>query len=130
MAGGEREAFGPALPTAQVSCFEKPPPAAPGEVFFHPVFFAATPFPKWRYALPITVGSLMWFWLTTLVLAVALFFPVNKMVWVVSVRRMERKLARVTTDEEREKLRRRSRILTSIIVVTFAFLFNSTVFPA
>lgn len=80
--------------------------------------------------MPITVGSLMWFWLTTLVLAVALFFPVSKMVWVVSVRRMERKLARVTTDEEREKLRRRSRILTSIIVVTFAFLFNSTVFPA
>ena len=61
-------------------------------------------------------------------LAVALYFPVLKMIWVMRVRSMERKLKRETTAEEREAARLRARMFTGVIVITFAFLFNRVLF--
>ena len=77
------------------------------------------------------MGTLLWYWGSTVLLAVLLFFPVSKLIWVVRVRRLERRLGRQSTEEEREAQRRTARILGALIAVTFAFLYNRTlVLPA
>jgi len=57
-----------------------------------------------------------------------LFFPVSKLIWVLAVRRFEKKQKRKTTKEEQAKLYRRSRLVSAFIVVTFSFLFNRFIF--
>lgn len=72
--------------------------------------------------------NLLWFWGSSLVLAVLLYYPASRLVFVMRIRRMEKKLKRTSTDEEREKERRKSKIITGAIVITFAFLFNKFIF--
>lgn len=72
------------------------------------------------------MGLLLWYWGTTLLLAVLLYFPTSKLIWVMRVRRMERKLARKTTEDERNQQLRTARMLAALIAVTFAFLYNRT----
>lgn len=74
-------------------------------------------------------GMLIWYWGSTLVLAVLLYFPVRKLIWVASVRRLERQLGRPSTEEEREAKLRTARILAAVIAITFAFLYNRTLVP-
>jgi hypothetical protein len=76
------------------------------------------------------VAQLAWYWGTTVVLALLLFFPVSRLIWVGRVRRLERKLGRQATPEEREPLRRSSRIVAAVIAITFAFLYNRTLLIA
>ena len=68
----------------------------------------------------------LWYWGTTLLLAVLLFFPVSKLIWVMGVRRLERRLGRPCTEEERTGRLRTARMLAALIAVTFAFLYNQT----
>jgi len=75
-----------------------------------------------------TVGGLLWFWGSSMVLAVMLFFPVSKFMWVISVRRFETKQKRKTTEEERDRIRKRSRMIAAFVVITFSFLFNRVFF--
>ena len=58
------------------------------------------------------------------VLAALLFFPVSKLIWVMSVRRLERKLQRVLSDDERQGQLARARFIGIIIAVAFSWLFN------
>ena len=58
------------------------------------------------------------------VLAALLFFPVSKLIWVMSVRRLERKLERPLADEERHGQLNRARIIAALISVAFSWLFN------
>lgn len=58
------------------------------------------------------------------VLAAMLFIPVSRLVWVLSVRRLERRLARPLNDDERLGQRRRARVLTAFVVLVFSLLFN------
>ena len=69
-------------------------------------------------------GQFVWFWGTTALLAVALYYPVGKFIWVKRVRRLEKELKRDVTNEERDALKRRTRIISSLIVIVFAYLFN------
>ncbi len=62
-----------------------------------------------------------------LLLAVLLFFPVSKLIWVLSVRKLQRKIQRELSEQETEAQLRRARILTVFIVVIFSFLFNAHV---
>ncbi len=71
-------------------------------------------------------GQFVWFWGTTALLAVALYFPVGRFIWVKQVRRLEKKLERDATSEERNALRRKTRLISGLIVIVFAFLFNKT----
>lgn len=73
-----------------------------------------------------TTGTLAWYYGTTALLAVLLHFPIHKLIWVLRVRRMERKLERPVTEEEREDAKRRTRILAGVIAITVAFLYNRT----
>ncbi len=57
----------------------------------------------------------------------AAFFPVSKLIWVLSVRKLQRKMRRELSEQETEAQLRRARILAVFIVVIFSFLFNAHV---
>lgn len=65
-------------------------------------------------------GYALW----TLALAAALWWPVSRLVWVLSVRRLERRLQRESSAAERAGQRRRAWILGAPIALGFAALFN------
>ena len=64
------------------------------------------------------------FTLSWVVLAALLFFPVSRVIWVMSVRRLERRQKRRLEDAEREAQLRRARAIAVIVVLAFSFLFN------
>jgi hypothetical protein len=66
----------------------------------------------------------LYFILSVVVLAVLLFFPVNKLVWVMSVRRLQRKLGRELTEKELDGQKGRARFITVFVVLVFSYLFN------
>lgn len=70
------------------------------------------------------MGQHVYFWGTTLLLAVLLYFPVVKLIWVRRVRKLERRLGRTGNEEERQAERRRARMIGGIVAITFAFIFN------
>lgn len=65
-----------------------------------------------------------YFYFSFLVLALLLFIPATKMIWVMSVRRMQRKMARELTQEEIAGQKRRARFIAVPIVAVFSWLFN------
>ncbi len=65
-----------------------------------------------------------YFYFSFLVLALALFFPDSKMIWVLSVRRLQRKTGRELTREEIEGQKRRARFIAVPVVSVFSWLFN------
>lgn len=65
-----------------------------------------------------------YFYFSFLVLALLLFFPATKMIWVLSVRRMQRKMARELTQEEIAGQKRRARFIALPVVALFSWLFN------
>lgn len=69
-------------------------------------------------------GQFFWFWGSGALLAVALYFPANRLITVARIRRAERKLERQTTETERDEIRRKTRIISTVIVICFAFFFN------
>lgn len=75
-------------------------------------------------------AGLLWYWASSLLLAVLLYVPVERLIWVLRVRRRERKLGRKCTGEEREHERRGARIAAGVIAVTVAFLYNRTLLHA
>ncbi len=71
--------------------------------------------------------SLAWFWITTWLLAILLYFPVHRLIWVMRVRRLEARTCNKPSGEEVEALRLKTRIGAGLIVLTFAYLFNHVV---
>jgi hypothetical protein len=65
-----------------------------------------------------------YYWLSVAVLAALLFLPASQLVWVFSVRRLERKLGQQLSDEERVGQRNRARFIAVILCVIFSALFN------
>ena len=72
-------------------------------------------------------ASLAWFWTTTWLLAILLYFPVHRLIWIMRVRRLEARTGNKPADEEVEALRIKTRLVAGIIVITFAYLFNHVV---
>ena len=70
------------------------------------------------------VSEQYFFFACVIILAAALFVPVSRFIWVMSVRRLERKSQRELTDEERNGQHRRARILALVVTVIFSILFN------
>ena len=66
----------------------------------------------------------MFFTASWVLLAVLLFYPVYKLVFVLSVRRMRKKLERELSDDEIAGQKNRARVLAVILVFGFSFLFN------
>jgi hypothetical protein len=69
----------------------------------------------------------VWYWISSIFLAVLLFRPAKKFIVAQRVRKTERKLRRDLTEQERTDLEKRSIPLTAFIVVTFSFLFNAVI---
>lgn len=62
--------------------------------------------------------------LWTAALAAALWWPVGRLVWVLSVRRLERRLGKALSSAERAGQQRRAWVLATPIALAFAALFN------
>lgn len=65
-----------------------------------------------------------YFYFSVLVLAALLFLPVSKMIWVISVRRLQRKTGRPLSQEEIEGQKTRSRFIALLLVLPFSWVFN------
>jgi hypothetical protein len=58
------------------------------------------------------------------VLAALLFWPMSKLIWVMSVRRLQRKLARELDENEIAGQMNRSRVISAFVSLLFSFLYN------
>lgn len=65
-----------------------------------------------------------------LLLAALLFLPVSKIIWILSVRRLQRKLGRELTPPEIAGQRRRARFTAFLIVLPFSYVFNLNLFKS
>jgi len=66
----------------------------------------------------------LFFIVSVVILSVVLYFPVNKLIWVLSVRRLEKKSKKKLTEIERKLQLKRARFISAILVLTFSYLFN------
>ena len=66
----------------------------------------------------------IYFFVSVAILAILLFFPVRKLVWVFSVRRLERKENRTLSKTELQGQLNRARVLAVAIALVFSYLFN------
>ena len=62
--------------------------------------------------------------LWVLLLAALLFWPMSKLIWVMSVRRLQRKLDRELDEQEIAGQMNRARIISVFVSLTFSFLYN------
>jgi hypothetical protein len=68
-----------------------------------------------------------WFWMAAL--TVALFFPVRRMIWVMSVRRAISKGGEENVDEaEQQRLHRRAGVTAALLCFLFSFFYVQTWF--
>ncbi len=67
---------------------------------------------------------MVYFVISVLVLAALLYFPVSKLIWVVSVRRLQRKLGRALDEAEVQGQARRARVIAVLLCLPFSYLFN------
>lgn len=65
--------------------------------------------------------ELLW----SVLLAVALFFPVRQFIWVLSVRREERRLGQPTDEVRRTALKRRASVTAALLCFVFATLYQN-----
>ena len=65
------------------------------------------------------------FTLWVLILAALLFLPVSKLIWVLSVRRLQKKTGRELSDEELQGQLKRARVIAVLVALIFSFLFNA-----
>ncbi len=66
------------------------------------------------------------FILWVLLLAALLFWPMSKLVWVLSVRRLQRKLARPLDEKEVAGQTARARVISVLVSLLFSFLYNAS----
>ncbi len=69
-----------------------------------------------------------YFYFSVAVLALMLYFPASKIIWVLSVRRLQRKSKQELSTEEVARQKGRARFIAVLLVVAFSFLFNWNLF--
>ena len=62
--------------------------------------------------------------ISVIILALLLYYPVNKMIFVLSVRRLERRIGKQLNDNQKNGQLKRSRFISIILILCFSFLFN------
>ena len=70
--------------------------------------------------MPAETRFLLW----VALLAALLFYPVAQLVWVLSVRRLERRRGEPLSDEERRGQRRRAFLLSAFLSLLFSVVYN------
>ena len=66
------------------------------------------------------------FILWVLLLAALLFWPMSKLIWVLSVRRLQRKLTRALDEKEIAGQIMRARVISVFVSLLFSFLYNAS----
>lgn len=65
------------------------------------------------------------YWLLwAVVLAVALFFPVRQLIWVLYVRRAQNAQGAELDDAEKERLKRRASVTSALLCLVFSLLYT------
>jgi len=67
---------------------------------------------------------MLYFILSVLILAGLLFIPVSKLIWVFSVRRLQRKTKTELTQQQIDGQLNRARFISIFLCLIFSFLFN------
>ncbi len=62
--------------------------------------------------------------ISVIILALLLYYPVNKIIFVLSVRRLERKICKKLNDNQKNGQLKRSRFISIILILFFSCLFN------
>jgi len=68
-----------------------------------------------------------YFLISFLILAMLLFFPVSKLIWVISIRRLQKKTKSELSQSELDAQLKRARILAIFVVLFFSYLFNISI---
>ena len=66
---------------------------------------------------------MLYFLVSVFVLALLLFFPISKLVWTLSVRRLQRKLNRELNETELAGQMTRARFVSIFVSLLFSYLF-------
>jgi hypothetical protein len=64
----------------------------------------------------------------TLLLALALFLPVRRLIWVLSVRRAEKREG-PTDEARRQSLKRRAAVTAALLCFVFSYFYAATLMP-
>ncbi len=67
-------------------------------------------------------------WLWTLLLGFALFWPVRNLIWVLTVRREQRRLDGKVADERLRLLKRRASLTAALLCFVFAVVYVNVLF--
>ena len=65
-----------------------------------------------------------YFYISVLILAALLFIPASKLIWVMSVRRLQRKTGHELSESEIQGQKNRARIIALVLVAVFSWFFN------
>ncbi|WP_428603777.1 hypothetical protein [Sedimenticola sp.] len=71
------------------------------------------------------MNSMFYLWVA--LLAIMLFLPVSNIIWVTSVRRLQRKLGRELAAGELQGQKNRARFISLILVTLFSWFFNLSI---
>ncbi len=71
------------------------------------------------------MSATAYFWFWVLLLVVILFYPVSQWIWVLSVRRLQRKLQRELSEGELSGQKRRARFIAVLVLPVFSYFLNS-----
>ncbi len=67
-------------------------------------------------------------WLWTAALAVALFFPVRHMIWVLAVRKEQRRAGEMPDEKMRQYLKGRAGVTSGLLCLIFAAAYGGVLF--
>lgn len=75
------------------------------------------------YGLPYN-RFMLTFWLWVFLLVALLFWPVSQLIWVVSVRRLQRKLNKELNENDLQAQKQRARFVAVVVCFVFSVLYN------
>jgi|TARA_B100000809_G_scaffold208804_1_gene211609 hypothetical protein len=72
--------------------------------------------------------SEIFYLLSVILLSILLYYPVNKLIFILSVRRYEKKIGNSLNDKELKGQLIRARFISIILIIIFSSLFNLNIY--
>ncbi len=69
----------------------------------------------------------LWYGITSIAFGILLYFPLRKFMLSLAINRNQRKLNRNLTEEEIQKLRKKTYLIAAGVAITFAFIYNKII---
>lgn len=70
------------------------------------------------------MAFLLWYGLSSLILAIVLFFPMRKFLLAMAINRHQRKVRRAANAEELDILNKKMTLTAAVVAITFAFVYT------